>query len=499
MYYSPSFGLCQCLCHSQKRLVLRFFGVGVFKGSVVAMLTISDASRHSRRDFLRIGALGVGGLSLSHLLAARAASAPAPGPATGKSVIFLHMWGGPSQFETFDPKMTAPAEIRSTTGEIQTRLPGITFGSNFPRLARLADKLALVRSFVPAISDHSPGPIVSSETQGANFGSYYGRVVGVNHPTTGIPSNVVLTPHAVAADAVPLWRDGPQLRRTGPLRSVYAPFVPGTGQDMLHDMRLTISPDRLSDRRRLLAQLDDLRREADAGMLDSLDRVREQAFDLILRGVSRAFDLSQEDSRVVAAYDTAPLLNVGAIRRNLGQYHFFVDHGRTIGKLLLLARRLCEGGCGIVTVCTNLVWDLHADENNASVAEGMPYVAEPFDHAVATLIEDLEARGLSHRILLVGCGEMGRTPRINALGGRDHWPELGPLFFAGGGLPMGQVIGRSDRDGGRPIAEIVRLQNMYATLMHTLFNVGEIRLMRTLESNVTRFITEGEPIRQLIR
>jgi hypothetical protein len=464
------------------------------------MLTISHpGAAHNRRDFLRIGALGLGGLALSDLLAARGAAAPGRNPVTGKSVIFLHMHGGPSQTETFDPKMTAPTGIRSTTGEIQTSIPGVTFGSSFPKLARLADRMAVVRSYVPAY-DHSASPIINRETQMANIGSYYSRVVGLNHPVSGMPSNMLLGPQAVAADAMPLAGPGANtFGQTGPLGAAYAPVMPGAGGDLLRNLRLTVAPNMLSNRRALLSQLDDLRRDVDnSGMMDTLDRYREQAFDVILRGVGRAFDLSQEDSRVVERYDTAPLLNVDAIRRNLGNFRYYVDHARTVGKLLLLARRLCEAGCGFVTVVTNFVWDMHADANNAPPAEAMPYVGRPFDHAVSAFLDDLEARGLSEQILLVCCGEMGRTPRVNRGGGRDHWPSLGPLFFAGGGLPMGQVIGRSAADAGTPASDPVHLTNLYATLMHTLFNVGDVRLMLGLGSETTRFITAGEPIRQLV-
>ncbi|MFO0966478.1 MAG: DUF1501 domain-containing protein [Gemmataceae bacterium] len=464
------------------------------------MLTFSHPGRgFQRRDFLRVGALGLGGLSLADLLAARAAAASATSAVTGKSIIFLHMHGGPSQFETFDPKMEAPDGIRSTTGAVRTSLPGVLFGSTFLRLARLADRIAVVRSYVPGY-DHSASPIINRETRGANVGSYFGRVVGLNHPTTGVPTNMLLTPKAVAADASALAGPGAEtFGQTGPLGSAYAPVMPGAGGGMLRDMRLAIAPHQLHDRRTLLAHLDDLRREVDgSGAMETVDRSREQAFDVILRGVGRAFDLSQEEPRVLARYDTAPLLNVDAIRRNLGNYRFYIDHARSIGKLLLLARRLCEAGAGFVSVVTNFVWDMHADGNNAPPAEAMPYVGRPFDHAVSALVEDLEARGLSDRILLVCCGEMGRTPRVNGAGGRDHWPAHGPLLFAGGGLRMGQVIGRSSADGGRPASEPVHLQNLYATLMQTLFNVGEVRLIRGLGADVTRFITEGEPISQLM-
>lgn len=464
------------------------------------MFTISHSGApHNRRDFLRIGALGLGGLSLADMLAVRGAASPARSAVTGKSVIFLHMHGGPSQFETFDPKMTAPDGIRGTTGEIQTSLPGITFGGHLPRLARVANKMAVVRSYVP-FYDHSASPIINRETQGANIGSYYGRVVGLNHPETGVPSNILLSPQSIFADAAPLAGPGANtFANTGLLGSSYAPVTPGAGGDMLRNMRLAMTTEQLSHRRTLLGQLDNVRREIDnSGVMDTLDRYREQAFDVILRGVGQAFDLSQEDPRVLARYDTAPLLNTDAIRRNLGNYRFYVDHARSVGKLLLLARRLCEAGCGFVTVVTNFVWDMHADGNNAPPNEAMPYVGRPFDHAVSAFIEDLEARGLSEKILLVGCGEMGRTPRVNRGAGRDHWPSLGPLFFSGGGLKMGQVIGRSTADGGQPASDPVRLQNLYSTLMHTLFNVGEVRLMRGIGTDVMRMITEGEPISALM-
>jgi len=158
-----------------------------------------------------------------------------------------------------------------------------------------------------------------------------------------------------------------------------------------------------------------------------------------------------------------------------------------------LARRLCERGCGFVTVTTNFVWDMHADVNNAGVAEGMRYMGLPFDHAVSAFLEDLEARGLSERILLVCCGEMGRTPKINKNGGRDHWGNLAPLLLAGGGLRMGQVIGQSSRTGGEPSSQPVTIKNLVATILHTLFDVGKLRILRGLPRDLAR-LTEWEPI-----
>jgi hypothetical protein len=464
------------------------------------MFTICDpgTAGYNRRDFLRIGALGLGGLSLAHLLGTHAAAGTKT-PLTGRSVIFLFQHGGPSQFETFDPKMTAPEGIRSTTGEIATTLPGITFGSTFRQLAKLAHKLAVVRSYVPGDANHDAKPIVHRETLGANLGSYYARVVGLNHPTTGIPTNMLLYPLALGPGAQPPVQGLGNFPATGPLGSMYAPFIPGGGGDLQKDMRLTIARDRLDDRRALLTKFDNLRRELDrTGAMEAMDRYTAQAFDVILHGVADAFDLSKEDEKLVARYDTAPMVNIDTINKKWNNRKYYIDHARSLGKLLLLARRLCEAGCGFVTVNTNFVWDMHSDSNNAPPGEAMPYVGGPFDHAVSALIEDLQGRGLSDRILLVCCGEMGRTPRVNKNGGRDHWGDLGPLLLYGGGLTMGQVIGNSARDGGTPASDPVTLRNLIATIMHTLFNIGEVRLKPGISGDVARVITEGEPIRQLI-
>jgi hypothetical protein len=464
------------------------------------MFTICDPGPAgcNRRAFIRIGALGLGGLSLSQVLGTGAAAAEKT-LWTGRSVIFLFQHGGPSQFETFDPKMTAPEGIRSLTGAINTTLPGISFGSTFTQLAQRAHKLAVVRSYVPGDANHDAKPIVHRETLGANLGALYARVVGLNHPATGIPTNMLLYPHALGSGAQPPVQGLGNFPATGPLGNAYAPFMPGGGGDLQKNMRLTVARDRLDDRRALLAQFDKLRRHLDrTGAMETMDRYAAQAFDVILHGAADAFDLSKEDKKLVARYDTAPLVNIDRINKKWNNRKYYIDHARSVGKLLLLARRLCEAGCGFVTVNTNFVWDMHSDVNNAPPAEAMPYVGGPFDHAVSALIDDLERRGLSDRILLVCCGEMGRTPRVNKQGGRDHWGNLGPLLLHGGGLNMGRVIGRSDRDGGSPASDPVTLRNLIATIMHTLFNIGEVRLVPGISGDVSRAITEGTPIRQLI-
>jgi hypothetical protein len=463
------------------------------------MLTfLDDRKGFSRRAFLRVGTLGLGGLALPGLLRARAAASGTQGLVKDRSVIFLFLHGGPSQIETFDPKMTAPAGIRSVTGEIPTRLPGVTFGPTFSRLAGLADRFTVVRSFQGGDGNHDIKPVVHRDTLNANLGSIYARVAGLTHPATGMVRNVALFPRAVDPQAQPAQTQFGNFLSAGPFGASHAPFDPGGGGTLLQNMQLRIPRDRLEERRRLLAQFDGLRREVDgSGTADAMDRFQGQAFDTIVRGVADVFDLRREDPRVVARYDTAPGVNVENINPRWRNRRFYVDNARTLGKLLLLARRLCEAGCGFVTVTTNFVWDMHADANNAPVAEAMPYVGGPLDQAVAAFIEDVRARGLEDKILLVVTGEMGRTPRVNRNGGRDHWGNLTPLLLFGGGLRMGQVIGRSSRDAGTPATQPLTRRHLVSTIMHSLLDVGQIRIRRDLPAEVAQVISDGEPIPEL--
>ena len=302
-------------------------------------------------------------------------------------------------------------------------------------------------------------------------------------------------------------RDHGLFELTGPLGQAYAPFVPGAGSDLQRNMRLNLASDRFEDRRALLDGLDTLNRQLDvSGAMDALDRFQAQAVTVLRRGVAEAFDLSKEDPRILARYDTNARSNAASINNKLPnaagfralQLRMDLDHGRTLGKQLLLARRLCEAGCGFVTVNTNIVWDMHSRITHTSVQEAMPIIGPVFDHAVATLIEDLEARGLSDKVLVVCCGEFGRTPRINNDAGRDHWANLGTVLLSGGGLKMGQVIGRSTANGSDPADNPISIKNLIATIMHTLFDVGQLRLMRVISGDVARVLTEGEPIQQLM-
>lgn len=463
------------------------------------MLSLVQTSRrYGRREFLRIGGLTLGGLSLADVLAVRAAGLTSR-VTKDRSVVFLFLHGGPSQFETFDPKMSAPAEVRSATDEVTTRIPGVTFGGSFGRLASLADKLAIIRSFTTGDANHDIKPIVCRDTLGANMGSLYSRVAGPNHPVTGVPTNAALYPQAVAPQAMPAIKSFGDFEATGTLGGSAAPFVPGSGGQMQQALQLSIPQGRLDDRRHLLREFDRVRMGLDArGSLAGLDETREQAFRMILGGVAGAFDLAREDPRLVARYDTAPLVRPEAISRQWNNYKHYTDNAQTLGKLLLLARRLCEAGCGFVTVTTSFVWDMHADVNNAGMVEGMGYMGLPLDHAVSAFIEDVESRGLSDHILLVVCGEMGRTPRLNAKGGRDHWGNLAPLLLYGGGLRTGQVIGQSTRDGGSPLSEPVTIKHLLATIMQSLLDVGQVRVANGLPSDLVQTVTGGSPIPGLL-
>ncbi len=460
------------------------------------MLSFFDDSHPSRRDFLTIGSLGLGGLTLSSLLGAKAAASESSSLVTGKSVIFLFQQGGPSQFETFDPKMDAPEGIRTVGGSVQTRTPGIIFGEKMSQLARLSDKFTIVRSFKTNNGGHNIRPIVGPDSFEGNIGSYYSRVVGPTREGTGMPTNTVIFPQAVDSE-ITRGRARGDMTATGPLGSIYAPFIPGAGGQLQQNMRLNLDRGRFENRRELLGQLDSLNRQIDnTGQLDNFDDVQRQAYEVILSGrVANALDISQEDEATISRYDTTRYARRdGWDQVNRGRRGYYTGHAKSLGKLLLLARRLCEGGCGFVTIHAGYdgVWDMHADRNNLNIEDGMEAVGHTFDHAVAAFIEDVEARGLSDQIMLVATGEMGRTPRINRNGGRDHWARLAPLFLYGGGIPAGQVIGQSDRQGGQPATQPLGPSHLISSILHTVFDPGILRVTPGIPQVVQ--LSEAQPI-----
>lgn len=458
------------------------------------MLTLVDPREPlPRRGFLTIGALGTSALGMGALglgglgLSGRAVGAETsgrellPSHLTGKSVIFLFQQGGPSQFETFDPKPDAPDGVRTVTDTIETSLPGVFFGGSLPQLAQRADRLTVVRSFQTNNAGHNIQPIVSEETQQANLGSYYSHVAGAVRSDSGMPTHAVLFPQAVDSKVTRGSARG-DISATGKLAQSSAPFIPGAGGQLQKDMQLNLARDRFEDRQYLLAALDELGHAVEGNSQGQQTvTLRRQAEQLLLGDrVAAAFDLSREDRETIARYDTSRYArNDGWSKVNRGRRGYYTGHAKSLGKLLLLARRLCEAGCGYVTIHADYegVWDMHADSNNLNMVDGMEAVGRTFDHAVSAFIDDVEARGLSRDIQLVCCGEMGRTPKINARGGRDHWGRLAPLMIYGGGTRGGQVIGQSTRDGGEPATEPYQSRHLVSTVLHSVFDVTQLRLL----------------------
>ena len=458
-----------------------------------------DCQRVTRRELLRVGALGMGGLSLSKLFALEAVAAGSSEKSIvrDKAVVVLFLQGGPTHIETFDPKMTAPAEYRAMFGEAKTALPGVTFGSHFPQLAARAERLAVVRSYGHGISSHQPASehvISGGNATGATMGTLYARVAGTTNPATGIPSYTVIPPPAVGERYKNLGAQTSRVVSVGSLPAAYKAFDPSAGGQIIENMQLRVHRDRLDDRRSLLTQLDQIKRQADSGgLLDGADRFQQQAFDVILGGVSEAFDLSQEDPRTLARYDTG----MYEIPPKLMKKKANVPRQSPIalGRQMLLARRLVESGCRFVTV-TSAGWDMHG--NAFGINDGMPLLGPSVDRAASAFLDDIHDRGLSEKVLFIITGEFGRTPRINKKAGRDHWGNLCPLLLAGGGLRMGQVIGASDRNASVPAGDKVTSQHVLATVMHTLFDVGELRVARGVPTDLSRILTTGQPIANLV-
>ncbi len=451
-----------------------------------------------RREFLRIGTSVIGGLGLPAVLTAKA-DASLQKVLKDRAVVVLNLQGGPTQFETFDPKMTAPREVRSITGEVATSVPGITYGGSFPQLAKLADKISVVRSYRHGISSHGPAAMhvmAGGNPTGAMMGALFARIAGLTSPTTGIPNNALITSRAMGPQFKELYYNPSRVSQTGTLPAAYKPFDPSAGGEIVENMKLHIQGDRLDDRRSLLAQVDRLRREADKqDGFELANRFEQQAFEVLVRGVSDAFDLSKEHPLTIERYDTSAMAPTAAVQQRNSYAKQFSPVA--LGKQMLLARRLCEAGCGFVTV-TCAGWDMHGGGKEFTMQDGLASLTPAVDRAVSAFIEDVEAKGLSEKILLVITGEFGRTPRINRNGGRDHWGNLCTLAFSGGGLNMGQAVGKSDRTGSEPNSDPISSGNVLATIMHTLFDLGELRLLQGVPKDVELALTGNTPIRELV-
>ncbi len=415
---------------------------------------VPTCSGMRRRDFLRLGVCGLTGLSAAGVN--RAGTQAGVSLPKDTSVIWLWLGGGPSQIETFDPKMDAPVEFRSTTGEVKTSLPGVTFGGTFPQLAARAHRVAVVRSFAHSNSGHGGG--THWVNTGINFtgfdnnqpqvapslGSRIAYRRGLNHPHTGIPSFIKLGGNVRADQPAYLGR-------------AYAPFDPkGAENNLLVRMPL----EQLSDRHQLLRSFDQMRRDLDlSGVAEGMDQFGQQAMRFLTNTASSAFDLSRESNRLREKYGT------GTSPYNPAR----------VGECLLLARRLCEAGASIVNIGYG-GWDHHNVNGTPPVKEGFEQCSPPLDQALSAFIDDIYARGLEKKILLVMTGEFGRNPRIDTRlpGGRDHWAPLTPLLLIGGGLKMGQVVGTSTPRAERPASDPYSPADLFATIFHVLGIDGEV-------------------------
>ena len=404
----------------------------------------------SRRNFLKIGALGFGALSLPDLLRAEAAA----GTSRPKSVIMIYLVGGPPHQDMFDLKPEAPQEIAGPWRPIATNVPGFEICEAFPKLAGMADKLVAIRSLVGNQPGHDAVQVFNGhhprqQTPSGGwpqFGSAVAKLQGGSHgPTPPFVSVCYPCTHG------PYNEPGP-----GFLGPAYSPFKPmGPTRDDLVLQGITL--ERLADRKSLLTSFDEFRRDADSsGMMQGMDAFTEQAMGLLTSSrLAEALDINREDPRTIARYGT-------------GDPTKFMDGNGAprVPQSLLLARRLIEAGVRVVTLNYSK-WDWHGGKNNSIFkreAEDFPV----FDQCVSALVEDLHARGLAEDCSVIVWGEFGRTPKISAQVGRDHWPQVNCALLAGGGMKTGQFIGATDRLGGEAVSRPVTFGEVYATLYHNL-------------------------------
>ena len=396
----------------------------------------------SRRSFLRVGSLGMAGLTLADALRLRARAAAQGAATSDTAVIQVFLEGGPTHIETYDPKPDAPREFRGEFAAIPTAVPGVRFAEVMPAQARIADRLAVIRSLCHATADHGSGqhwvltgfpstaPLQRTNDRPSS-GSIAAKLRGPNKP--GVPPYIALP-------------NPPQFGGPAYLGPGFSAF--GVEGDPTRNVRVRnleppggVSFDRLEDRRHLLSRLDRMNRRRDAsGTMEGLDQFAARAYEMVTGPAARrAFDLSKVDPRLRDRY------------------------GRTrLGQSLLLARRLVEAGVTFVTV-NDGGWDHHGQ-----VFQSCRNQVPPLDQAIAALVQDLCASGLDRRVLVVVWGEFGRTPRINGGQGRDHWPGAMSALVAGGGLRMGQVIGATTRKGESPVERAVGPEDLLQTVYHVL-------------------------------
>jgi len=445
------------------------------------MLTIHGHARYqtrfcdglSRRDFLRIGGLGLagaslGGLSLPQLLRAEAEA----GHRSHKAVIMIFMTGGPPHQDMYDLKPEAPAEIRGPFQPISTCVPGIQVCEHLPRLAKMMDKLAIIRSVVGSEGAHSQYQCTTGWPQNQpparlrpSFPAAISKLQGPVNASTPAGAS--------------LWYKWNEPNPgSGFLGASHAPFEP-IGNDRQNMVLQGATLDRLHDRRALLHSFDRFRSRVEANAATAKgDPFQEQAFGILTSGkLATALDLSKEDPKIVERYGHGdPTQRLASVPQ-----HF------------LLARRLVEAGVRVVTL-NHAVWDWHSDNFKKAETE-FPI----FERALTALVDDLHERGLADDVTVIAWGEFGRTPQINKLAGRDHWPQVSCALLAGGGMRTGQAIGSTDRLGGHAVDRPVTFQEIYATLYHNLgLDVRHVTIP-DLQGRPQYLVESGvRPVRELI-
>lgn len=453
------------------------------------MLTISGSGSNksrfcdgvSRRDFLRIGGLGLGGMSLPNILQAEQQAGLRN---SRKAVIMVYMCGAPPHQDMYDLKMNAPSNMRGEFKPIPTNVPGIEICELMPRLAKIMDKCVPIRSLYGAPNGSHDSFMCYTGKVGStlnmtgqppggwpSIGSVMSEMMGPTSPN--IPAFVGLAPKAghppYGASGMP-----------GYLGFSKGPFKPsGKGKGDL--VLKNISSARLDERKGLLQEFDKFRREADqSGMMKGVDEFHQQAFGMLTSSeLAEALNIENEDPKVRERYGKGDPKNFGdGAPRNLE--HF------------LLARRLVEAGARCVTLNFGR-WDFHSKNFN-----GMRSHAPWFDQGLSALIEDLHERGMADDVQVIAWGEFGRTPIINKDGGRDHWPRVGGGLLACGGLKTGQVIGATDRYGGEIDDRPVHFGEVFSTVYHKMgINANQV----TLEdlSGRPHYLVDGhQPMKELI-
>jgi hypothetical protein len=433
--------------------------------------------RVSRRQFLQVGALGLGGLTLADLLRLKAQAAVRSTP---KSVIMLWLGGGPSQLDTYDLKPEAPVEFRGEFKSIHTRVPGFDICEHMPLQAQMADKLSVVRSL------QFPDP--NNHDRSLNFSGYHDVA---RRPAFG---SVVSRFRTAPGDRLPHYismvgrnREQPYLEEPHYVGAAHKPLRLENGE--VEGLRLPrgLTIERLADRKHLMGAFDTLRRDLDTrGDLAATDAFTARALEMITSPKAReAFDLTREPDKVRARYGRVAPFQSGELRVN-----WEADK-------LLLARRLVEAGVSVVTVPLG-EWDHHGPPTSGGNIFGILRLYLPLlDRTLTALLSDLHERGMENDVAVVVWGEMGRTPRINKFPGRDHWSDSGFVLFAGGGLQMGKVVGATDARGARPRTRPIYPQNVLATLYHVL-GIDLAATVPDFSGRPIHLLDDPEPIADLV-